>query len=171
MFCNIQLHDRRCLFACLTALLDTKDKPYLCHCGAAFARRDLLTRHERLSHGHNGSYPKIQASTDHQALTDDTVAQPLVETRGAVGVSASDWAAPNSDKSIGRQWPQQDQSSETVHQNWSDDALGTLSRTTRPVQSVRDVAITEEQYGQPMPQNGGDASLSPGTRRFATKWS
>ncbi|KAK1625717.1 hypothetical protein BDP81DRAFT_380925 [Colletotrichum phormii] len=28
----------------------TKEKPYGCHCGQAFARRDLLTRHERLYH-------------------------------------------------------------------------------------------------------------------------
>ncbi|KAK1722828.1 uncharacterized protein BDZ83DRAFT_410396 [Colletotrichum acutatum] len=28
----------------------TKEKPYECHCGQAFARRDLLTRHERLYH-------------------------------------------------------------------------------------------------------------------------
>ncbi|KAI0006698.1 hypothetical protein F4779DRAFT_644034 [Xylariaceae sp. FL0662B] len=30
--------------------VDTKEKPYVCHCGTAYARRDLLTRHERLSH-------------------------------------------------------------------------------------------------------------------------
>lgn len=31
---------------------DTKEKPFLCRCGAAFTRRDLLTRHYRLSkHG------------------------------------------------------------------------------------------------------------------------
>lgn len=28
---------------------DTKEKPFLCRCGAAFTRRDLLTRHHRLS--------------------------------------------------------------------------------------------------------------------------
>ncbi|KAH0425637.1 C2H2 transcription factor [Colletotrichum camelliae] len=28
----------------------TKEKPYGCHCGQSFARRDLLTRHERLYH-------------------------------------------------------------------------------------------------------------------------
>ncbi|RWA03572.1 hypothetical protein EKO27_g11534 [Xylaria grammica] len=26
----------------------TKEKPFICHCGAAFTRRDLLTRHERI---------------------------------------------------------------------------------------------------------------------------
>lgn len=34
---------------------DTKDKPYICRCGAAFARRDLLTRHERIAHEQNNS--------------------------------------------------------------------------------------------------------------------
>jgi uncharacterized Zn-finger protein len=28
---------------------DTKEKPYQCHCGAAFTRRDLLTRHRRIT--------------------------------------------------------------------------------------------------------------------------
>lgn len=32
------------------SLIDTKEKPYVCDCGRSFARRDLLTRHERLSH-------------------------------------------------------------------------------------------------------------------------
>ncbi|RYP70919.1 hypothetical protein DL771_005169 [Monosporascus sp. 5C6A] len=30
--------------------VDTKEKPYICHCGSAFSRRDLLTRHQRISH-------------------------------------------------------------------------------------------------------------------------
>lgn len=33
----------------LTKYTDTKEKPFLCKCGAAFTRRDLLTRHYRLS--------------------------------------------------------------------------------------------------------------------------
>lgn len=33
---------------------DTKDKPYICPCGRSFSRKDLLTRHERLSHGLDG---------------------------------------------------------------------------------------------------------------------
>ncbi|CAJ2511361.1 Uu.00g069860.m01.CDS01 [Anthostomella pinea] len=34
----------------LTLATDTKEKPYICRCGSAFARRDLLTRHQRISH-------------------------------------------------------------------------------------------------------------------------
>jgi hypothetical protein len=38
----------------LTALLDTREKPFSCQCGAAFTRRDLLTRHWRIAnHGDN----------------------------------------------------------------------------------------------------------------------
>jgi uncharacterized Zn-finger protein len=31
-------------------LKDTQEKPYGCHCGQSFTRRDLLTRHQRLYH-------------------------------------------------------------------------------------------------------------------------
>ncbi|KAF7587986.1 hypothetical protein BBP40_006463 [Aspergillus hancockii] len=34
--------------------LDTKEKPYVCFCGAAFTRRDLLKRHTRITHESNG---------------------------------------------------------------------------------------------------------------------
>lgn len=38
----------------LTILADTKEKPYICFCGAAFTRRDLLKRHTRITHENNG---------------------------------------------------------------------------------------------------------------------
>lgn len=34
---------------------DTKEKPFICRCGAAFARRDLLTRHQRIAFHEDGS--------------------------------------------------------------------------------------------------------------------
>ncbi|KAL7908450.1 fungal-specific transcription factor domain-containing protein [Trichoderma velutinum] len=140
--------------------IHTKDKPYICRCGTAFARRDLLTRHERLSHGHNSLHQGIQKSADYQGSTGDAVAQSLTETRSVTGVSISDWTAPNSNDGIGSQWPQREQS-ETIYQNFSNDALGTLSRITRPDHSASDGAVTDQQYGQSMPRNDGDTSLSP----------
>lgn len=56
---------------------DTKEKPYACHCGRAFSRRDLLTRHDRLTHRHmpcsSGSLPGlpsgISSVTEEQQLS------------------------------------------------------------------------------------------------------
>ncbi|CCF33533.1 hypothetical protein CH063_05701 [Colletotrichum higginsianum] len=40
----------------------TKEKPYKCECGQAFARQDLLRRHERVSHRHlNGAFSGASA--------------------------------------------------------------------------------------------------------------
>ena len=39
--------------------LDTKEKPFICFCGAAFTRRDLLKRHHRITHEDN---PDSQSS-------------------------------------------------------------------------------------------------------------
>lgn len=60
----------------LTESTDTREKPYSCRCGAAFTRRDLLTRHWRISqHAGNDSVGANQLSTqgttqvmNHQAL-------------------------------------------------------------------------------------------------------
>ncbi|KAL7929288.1 fungal-specific transcription factor domain-containing protein [Trichoderma chlorosporum] len=95
-----------------SAILDTKDKPYVCHCGTAFARRDLLTRHERLSHGHTSPYQKAQTSANHQRSTGDPVVESLAGTQIASGVSASDWTAPSSYKGTQRQRLQQGRNSQ-----------------------------------------------------------
>ncbi|KAI2631651.1 hypothetical protein GGS21DRAFT_491551 [Xylaria nigripes] len=52
----------------------TKEKPYICHCGSAFSRRDLLTRHMRISHETNDGTSK---SPD--ARVSDEGHQPLSE--------------------------------------------------------------------------------------------
>lgn len=52
--------------------LDTKEKPYICHCGSAFSRRDLLTRHQRISH-------ESATSTSPDAPTSDDVPQVAIE--------------------------------------------------------------------------------------------
>lgn len=147
-------------------LLDTKDKPYICHCGTAFARRDLLTRHERLSHGHNSSYNRIQTSAEYQASTNDNIVQSPAHARNVVDVSVSDWTAPNSEKGTGSQWFQQDQSSEAINQNLSKDVLGTLSQ---PGRSAHDGTVMNQQYEQLMSRNNRDTFLSPGTNLFSVR--
>ncbi|KAH6654314.1 hypothetical protein BKA67DRAFT_274853 [Truncatella angustata] len=37
----------------------TKEKPFVCHCGSAFTRRDLLTRHQRIA-----THEKLQDAHD-----------------------------------------------------------------------------------------------------------
>lgn len=44
----------------LTKCGDTREKPYSCRCGATFTRRDLLTRHWRLSQ-HAGRGPSSES--------------------------------------------------------------------------------------------------------------
>lgn len=39
---------------------DTKEKPFICFCGAAFTRRDLLKRHTRISHPDGAVSPESQ---------------------------------------------------------------------------------------------------------------
>lgn len=34
----------------ITKTADTNEKPFTCHCGASFTRRDLLKRHSRVAH-------------------------------------------------------------------------------------------------------------------------
>ncbi|CAG8214148.1 unnamed protein product [Penicillium olsonii] len=41
---------------------DTKEKPFLCQCGSSFSRRDLLTRHRRLT-GHEEADPPPDGTT------------------------------------------------------------------------------------------------------------
>lgn len=55
-------------------LVDTKEKPYICHCGSAFSRRDLLTRHVRISHETNDG-----ASKSPDAPISDEGQQPISE--------------------------------------------------------------------------------------------
>ncbi|ETS76300.1 hypothetical protein PFICI_11687 [Pestalotiopsis fici W106-1] len=52
----------------------TKEKPFVCHCGHAFARRDLLTRHQRINTHHD---PKLQ--TAHAAKPEQGGVNPAVD--------------------------------------------------------------------------------------------
>jgi hypothetical protein len=46
--CMILIHFQYPTYA--DAKLDTNERPFTCYCGLAFTRRDLLRRHEKLSH-------------------------------------------------------------------------------------------------------------------------
>ncbi|KAI1076403.1 hypothetical protein F5B20DRAFT_572852 [Whalleya microplaca] len=59
----------------------TKEKPYVCHCGTAYARRDLLTRHERISH--ETLSPRSPEETQ-QVLTESD--PPPVDSNTAVSI-------------------------------------------------------------------------------------
>lgn len=47
--------------------LDTKEKPFKCACGSSFTRRDLLKRHQNITHGTTGGpdnpLPPIRGSS------------------------------------------------------------------------------------------------------------
>jgi hypothetical protein len=44
-------------------VIDTKEKPFACFCGAAFTRQDLLRRHERLAHAGHAAPSGLAPST------------------------------------------------------------------------------------------------------------
>ncbi|RSL77015.1 hypothetical protein BHE90_012047 [Fusarium euwallaceae] len=51
----------------------TKEKPFVCTCGAAFARRDLLTRHQRISlHTGEAENPRPSPTADVVTTTTDS---------------------------------------------------------------------------------------------------
>jgi hypothetical protein len=55
----------------LTGWLDTREKPYTCRCGAAFTRRDLLTRHWRITQ-HAGNPAVADSTSSSETATIDT---------------------------------------------------------------------------------------------------
>ncbi|CAM1506482.1 Fc.00g061230.m01.CDS01 [Cosmosporella sp. VM-42] len=74
----------------LIILTDTKEKPFLCHCGAAFARRDLLTRHERIAIHSNGGLVTPDLST--RALEPDLATAAAAESLSSLsGLNAPPW--------------------------------------------------------------------------------
>ncbi|KAI1854776.1 hypothetical protein JX265_002413 [Neoarthrinium moseri] len=66
----------------------TKEKPFVCHCSAAFTRRDLLTRHQRIT-SHSSQDNRSQDSRDQDAGSEQSD-QPVVEADMAAAVSLSD---------------------------------------------------------------------------------
>jgi hypothetical protein len=65
---------------------DTKEKPFVCGCGAAFARRDLLTRHRRLSLHEDGGSLDGSPTAEAQAAEADLAAAVSLS-----GLSADPW--------------------------------------------------------------------------------
>jgi hypothetical protein len=65
---------------------DTKEKPFICRCGAAFARRDLLTRHQRLTF-HVGGLGA--SATESEAASSPRGAPPDVEAAAAAAAAES----------------------------------------------------------------------------------
>jgi hypothetical protein len=64
--------------------IDTREKPYSCRCGAAFTRRDLLTRHWRITH-HAGN-PDAESTTSTETAT--TIDAPALNVPSAGAVEA-----------------------------------------------------------------------------------
>jgi cytochrome c1 len=65
---------------------DTKEKPFICRCGAAFARRDLLTRHQRLTFHVGGSGASV---TESEAASSPRGAAPDLEAAAAAAAAES----------------------------------------------------------------------------------
>ena len=96
---------------------DTKDKPYICRCGTAFARRDLLTRHERIAHEQNDSTRvSLPRQTDAQVPISIPNYSPQSPFRRPVHASPLltatnlPWIAEGSGMGTGYRWSQQTQS-------------------------------------------------------------
>ncbi|KAK7403270.1 hypothetical protein QQX98_010961 [Neonectria punicea] len=71
---------------------DTKEKPFLCRCGAAFTRRDLLTRHQRITF-HEGDAVNPVAS--HRPAEPDMAVAAAAESLSSLsGLNAPPWAQP-----------------------------------------------------------------------------
>ncbi|KAL0932476.1 uncharacterized protein CTRU02_213429 [Colletotrichum truncatum] len=71
----------------------TKEKPFICRCGAAFARRDLLTRHQRIAFHEDGSESPVGASEpDSGELTNGPVEADLAAAASLSGMSVDQWS-------------------------------------------------------------------------------
>lgn len=102
---------------------DTKDKPYICRCGAAFARRDLLTRHERIAHeqnNDNSTRSSLPRQTDAQVpnySAQSPFGRPVpVHASPLLTAAILPWDAEGSCMGTGYQWSQQTQSEAAFRQ-------------------------------------------------------
>ena len=91
--------------------IDTKEKPFLCRCGAAFARRDLLTRHQRITL-HDGITPGPSPPGAVERTPTEPGLAAATDGFSLQGMSVDQWAG------------QQPQSPEQIHQAHDDSGLG-----------------------------------------------
>jgi hypothetical protein len=70
--------------------IDTKEKPFLCKCGAAFTRRDLLTRHYRLSKHDDDSVSNVVVTSTESDFDRTAAAESL---SCLSGVPVQQWPA------------------------------------------------------------------------------
>ncbi|KAK7426044.1 hypothetical protein QQZ08_007492 [Neonectria magnoliae] len=76
----------------IVLVADTKERPFLCRCGAAFTRRDLLTRHQRITF-HEGDAVNPVAS--HRPAEPDMAVAAAAESLSSLsGLNAPPWAQP-----------------------------------------------------------------------------
>ncbi|KAI3547493.1 hypothetical protein CABS01_11122 [Colletotrichum abscissum] len=70
----------------------TKEKPFICRCGAAFARRDLLTRHQRIAFHEDGSESPGVPSEPDSGETHGPVEADVAAAVSLSGMSVDHWA-------------------------------------------------------------------------------
>ncbi|KAK2051947.1 hypothetical protein LY76DRAFT_366205 [Colletotrichum caudatum] len=70
----------------------TKEKPFICRCGAAFARRDLLTRHQRIAFHQDGSESPEGPSEPDSGENHGPVEADLAAAVSLSGMSGDHWA-------------------------------------------------------------------------------
>lgn len=76
-----------------THLPDTKEKPFICQCGAAFARRDLLTRHQRITlHEDASESPDEPPEPDSGEQHHEPVEADLAAAVSLSGMSVHHWS-------------------------------------------------------------------------------
>lgn len=128
----------------LTVSADTKEKPFICHCGAAFTRRDLLTRHQRLAFHEDGP-----VETPAGAVSDSIPSVSSVENHAVIaGTPDMSLMPPNVAHEDMERWPQP--AAPIPHQPLQDPNMYTPN------------SVIAHQYQDPLlPNQFFDASMLP----------
>ncbi|KAG7053207.1 c2h2 transcription factor, partial [Colletotrichum scovillei] len=139
----------------------TKEKPYECHCGQAFARRDLLTRHERLYHAMGNATTPLATSPmtagqnqNLAALNPTTVYHEVMQATSQMALNASGYLG-----NQGAAAPQE------LMQQFPYDNNPELLNLPSPMEAMLDISEFFDAVGLDF-QHGFDLSPSTG---FATE--